>query len=126
MNETTTLIMVIALSVGVNGVDAVVEALKALMPQNAIINIVDKVIDYAKIGVGKAEQLYLINESTGDDRKEEATKFVYDSLEFAGIEVTDQVKAIVDGCIEAAVLGLGHSGELLSIDGVLEETYNGE
>ena len=109
---------------GVQGANTLVDALKAIFPQNAIISIVDKIIDYAEIGVAKAEQLYKINEITGDDRKPEAIKFVYESLELAGIEVTEQVKAIVDGCIEAAVLGLGHSVELISVEARSE--YNGE
>lgn len=105
---------------GVQGANTLTDALKAIFPQNAVINIVDKIIDYAEIGVAKAEQLYKINEITGDDRKPEAIKFVYESLELAGIEVTEQVKAVVDGCIEAAVLGLGHSAE------VAAESYNEE
>lgn len=113
-----------ALLTGVKGVDGLTEALKAIFPQNAAISIIDKIIDYTKIGVEKAEQLYKINEITGDDRKPEAIKFVYESLELAGIELTDQVKAIVDGCIEAAVLGLGHSAELISTETASE--YNGE
>lgn len=106
---------------GVKGANELTDALKAIFPQSAVINIVDKIIDYAQIGVEKAEQLYKINEITGDERKLEAENFVYQSLELGGIEVTDQVKAIVDGCIEAAVLGLGHN----PADVVLESS-NGE
>lgn len=106
---------------GVKGANELTDALKAIFPQSAVINIVDKIIDYAQIGVEKAEQLYKINEITGDERKLEAENFVYQSLELAGIEVTDQVRAIVDGCIEAAVLGLGHS-----VADVVLESSNGE
>lgn len=113
-----------AANIGVQGVNSLVDTLKVIFPQNVAISIVDKIIDYAQIGVSKAEQLYKINEITGDDRKPEAIKFVYESLELAGIEVTDQVKAVVDGCIEAAVLGLGHSVELASVE--VAESYNGE
>lgn len=109
---------------GIKGVDGLTEALKAIFPKNAAISIIDKIIDYAKIGVKKAEQLYYINEITGDQRKDEALKFVYQSLEIVGIEITPEVKAIVDGCIEAAVLALGHSSELISVETGSE--YNGE
>lgn len=95
--------------VGIKGVNGLTEALKTIFPQNAAISLIDKIIDYAQIGVEKAEQLYYINEITGDQRKEEALNFVYQSLELAGIEVTPQIEAVVEGCIEAAVMGLGHS-----------------
>ena len=113
-----------AVLTGVKGVDGLTDALKAIFPQNAAISIIDKIIDYAKIGVQKAEQLYYINEITGDQRKQEALKFVYEALEIAGIEVTPEVKAVVDGCIEAAVLALGHSMEFISVEAGSE--YNGE
>ncbi len=96
-------------NIGINGADSVVEVLKGIFPKNAAINIVDKVIEYAKIGVSKAEQLYLISEIGKDDRKTEAIKFTLDSLGLAGIEITPQIEAIVNGCVEAAVLGLGHN-----------------
>ena len=39
-------------------------------------------------------------------RKEEATKLVYQFIEAAGIEIDDDLKKIVDGAIEAAVFAL--------------------
>ncbi len=107
---------------GIKGVNSLADALKVIFPQNAAISIVDKIIDYAQIGVEKAEQLYYINEITGEQRKQEAINFVYQSLELAGIEVTPEVKVIVDGCIEAAVLGLGHRLEEVTYPPALIET----
>lgn len=101
------------LTVDVKGLNSITDALKAMFPNVEAVKVIDKIVDYAEIGVAKAEQLYKIHQIEGDQRKAEATKFVYDNLEMAGIEITDQIKAIVDGCIEAAVLGLGHKPEAL-------------
>jgi hypothetical protein len=90
------------------GADTVTDVLKAAFPTSLIANIADKVIDYAQIGVQKAEQLYIINQISGDGRKAEASKFVYDALTLAGIERNAAIDKIVDGAIEAAVLALGH------------------
>lgn len=89
--------------------DAITDILKAAFPASAVVNIVDKVIDYAKVGAQKAEQLYIINTISKDERKEEATKFVYEALEIAGVERTAAIEKIVDGAVEAAVLTLGHT-----------------
>lgn len=91
------------------GADTITDILKMAFPTSAVVNVVDKVIDYAKVGVQKAEQLYIINTISKDERKEEATKFVYEALELAGIERTAAIDKIVDGAVEAAVLTLGHT-----------------
>lgn len=95
--------------VGIAGADQITDILKAVFPNNAVVNIADKIIDYGVIGVKKAEQLYHINEITGDERKAEAEKFVYDALLLAGVERTPAIDKIVDGSVEAAVLALGHA-----------------
>lgn len=92
-----------------DGADTITDILKMAFPTSAVVNVVDKVIDYAKVGVQKAEQLYIINTISKDERKEEATKFVYEALEIAGIERTAAIDKIVDGAVEAAVLALGHA-----------------
>ena len=97
---------------GLSGINNVTDALKSMFPQNIAIGLVDKIIDYAEIAVNRAEQLYHINEIAGGDRKQEAVNFTYQSLGLAGIEVTPEIRAIVDGCVEAAVLSIGHYVEL--------------
>ena len=54
-----------------------------------------------------AEQLYKIHQIQKDARKEEATRFVYEALELAGVEITPAIQKIVDGSIEAAVNAMG-------------------
>ena len=73
-----------------------------------LVIVVDKVIDYAEIGVAEAEQLYRVNDITKDERKQAAIEFVYQSLRLAGYELTPELEKITAGAIEAAVLGLGH------------------
>jgi hypothetical protein len=105
INTTTTL----QVAEGVlNGADTITDILKAAFPLNPIATIADKIIDYAKIGVAKAEQLYIIDTITGPERNAEAKQFVYDALANAGIERTAAIDKIVDGAVEAAVLMLGH------------------
>jgi hypothetical protein len=91
-----------------SGADTITDILKAAFPLNPIAAIADKIIDYAKIGVAKAEQLYIIDTITGPERNAEAKQFVYDALANAGIERTAAIDKIIDGAVEAAVLMLGH------------------
>ena len=85
------------------GADAITEILKLVLPSNVVVNIADKIIDYALVGVKKAEQLYLTNEIGKEERKVEAIKFVSDALELSGIEKTGTIESLIDGAIEAAV-----------------------
>jgi hypothetical protein len=95
----------------VNGADTITDILKAAFPTSAIAGIADKIIDYARIGVEKAEQLYYINEITGDQRKAEAIRFVHDALKLANIETTPAIEKIIDGAVEAGVYALGHAAQ---------------
>lgn len=97
-----------SISVGLDSADEITDMLKAAFPANFFINIADKVIDYAKIGVAQAEQLCRINDIARDDRKQAATDFVYQSLRLSGYEITPEIEKITAGAIEAAVMGLGH------------------
>ena len=110
-------------STGLSGADQITDVLKEIFPANGIVNIVDKIVDYAKVGVQKAEQLYKINQIDKDARKEEATRFVNEALELAGVEITPAIQKIVDGSIEAAVNAMSHDYITLET-GVLVEEKN--
>jgi hypothetical protein len=97
---------------GIDGVNRMTDALQTMFPQSMAVNMVDKIIEYAKIAVERAEQLCHIDKIEAADRKEEAVKFVIQSLELAGFKVTSQLKEVVEGSIEAAVMGLGHFKEI--------------
>ena len=79
--------------------DHVVDTLQEFFPEVPVITVIDKVIGWAQ----KATEAAEIEEG---QRKEEATKLVYQFIEAAGIEIDDDLKKIVDGAIEAAVFAL--------------------
>lgn len=105
---------------GVLGVaDQVTDALKAAFPNSAAVNMVDRVIDYAAVGVKQAEQLAHTNEIERDKRKEKAVEWTRNALKAAGYEITPEVEKIIAGSVEAAVLAMGHSLDALdSTEGV--------
>lgn len=84
------------------------DSLKTIMPDNPAVNMIDKILDWAYIGVEQAEQLYLIGRIKGDERKAAAIDFIRESLNLAGIEITPSIEKIIDGAVEASVLALGH------------------
>ena len=66
----------------------------------------EKIKMWVTVAVEAAEQLYKTSKIEEGQRKEEATKLVYQFIEAAGIEIDDDLKKIVDGAIEAAVFAL--------------------
>lgn len=96
---------------GMAGADKLTDALRVVFPGFLPLTIADKVIDYAKLGVEKAEQLYRTESIGKDKRKESATEFVEQALDLAQVEVTPQIRQLIDQSIEAAVFALKHAGE---------------
>lgn len=93
-------------SITVSAMDTVTETLKTLFPAAPGLNVIDKILDYAYRAVASAEQMYKASQIPEEKRKDEATKLVYAFLKAAGIEVTDELKPVVDGAIEASVYAL--------------------
>lgn len=96
----------------VDALYTITETLQTLFPKSAALNIVDRVLTYADKAVENAEQLYLTSQIPAGQRKEEATKLVYQFLANSGVEVTEELKPIVDGAIEAAVYVLPKTHEV--------------
>lgn len=92
-------------STGLDAADKVIDSLQSFIPNAPYLSIADKIIEYAQKGYEYAEQLNNIGKiGKGEEKKQAATTYVYNALRLAGIDVDDeQVKAIVDGSIEAAV-----------------------
>lgn len=86
--------------------ETVVDTLQEFFPEVPVITVIDKVIGWAQKATEAAEQLYKTSKIEEGQRKEEATKLVYQFIEAAGIEIDDDLKKIVDGAIEAAVFAL--------------------
>jgi hypothetical protein len=90
-------------------VDQVFDTIKPFLPNVPAIGVIDKVLEYTKIGVNKAEQLYYIRQIQADQRKQEAKNFILDVLKLAKIDVTPELDKVIDGAIEASVMALGHT-----------------
>ena len=103
-------------SAGVKGADEVVEALQVIYPQSSALELADKVIGYAEIAVKRAEQLLHINLITPSDRKGEAIQYVKEILMANQVQITPQIERIIDGAIEAAVLGMGHHQNAIALN----------
>ena len=80
--------------------------LATAFPDNGILTLLDRIVQYASEAVKAAEQLYKSQQIEAKDRKDTATQLVYSFITAAGMEITDDLKSIVSGCIEAAVLFL--------------------
>ena len=89
-----------------NTADFVVGGLRTLLPETSAFTVVDKVINYAKQAAEAAEQMYKTSVIEAAERKEAATNIVFDCLRMTGLEITDDIKNVVDSCIEAAVFSL--------------------
>lgn len=93
-------------SMTVSAMDTVTDTLKTLFPATPGLNLIDKILEYASRAVASAEQMYKASQITEEKRKDEATALVYAFLEAAGVTVTEELKPIIDGSIEAAVFAL--------------------
>ncbi|WP_446897401.1 hypothetical protein ACSVC9_10285 [Clostridium sp. LBM24168] len=91
---------------GLQEVKKYTDAAKAIVPGNKFLNILSIVEHYAEIGVGQAQQLNISSQLPADQRKKSAEDYVYSVLQKLGIEVDDNVKAIVSGVIENKVYEL--------------------
>ncbi|MEG1523819.1 MAG: phage holin, LLH family [Clostridia bacterium] len=89
-----------------NTVDAVLDGVKLFVPGNEVLDVIDKIIEWAQKGSEAAEQMYKASKIEKEERNDAAKKLVYDCLAEAGIERTEQINKIVSGMIEAAVLTL--------------------
>lgn len=93
-------------SMTVSAMDTVTDTLKTLFPATPGLNLIDKILEYASRAVASAEQMYKASQISEEKRKDEATALVYAFLEAAGVTVTEELKPIIDGSIEAAVFAL--------------------
>lgn len=94
---------------GLTIANTIVDALKAAMPENKVVSVIDKITGYAQTGVQAAEQLAKSGQITADQRKEEAQKYITTALNMAGIEITPEIQTAIDGAVECAVVTLPKS-----------------
>ena len=84
------------------------EALKPFIKDAVDVNILDKVMAAAHVGVGNAQQLYYVGGLKGDERNAAAQAYIADTLKLANIEITPELQRIINGAVESEVFALGH------------------
>ena len=94
---------------GLSIANTIVDALKTAMPDNKVVNVIDKITDYAQTGVKAAEQLAKSGQISAEARKAEAQKYITTALNMAGIEITPEIQTAIDGAVECAVTALPKS-----------------
>lgn len=97
-------------------INKTLEIIRPFIDDKSSISIVDKICSIASIGVGNAEQLYHIGQLEAGDRKDEAYKYITDSLKLIGVDITPEVDRVIEGAIQAEVLGLGHKSDTIKND----------
>ena len=88
------------------GTGTVVDTLQEFFPEVPAFSLIDRVIGWAQKAAEAAEQLYKTSKIEEAQRKDEATRLVYEFIAAAGVELDGDMKKIVDGAIEAAVFAL--------------------
>lgn len=94
----------------ISALSAFVKAAAAVLPSHYF-TIVSIVLDAASAATQEAEHLYMMNLLSKEERNEYAQKLIVDVLQTAGIDVTEQVQQIIDGCIAAICMLMPHGLE---------------
>ncbi|MDD3224105.1 MAG: hypothetical protein PHX70_05260 [Clostridium sp.] len=85
------------------GADSIISVAKEIEPLNKSIDVLDVVTKEALKGVNRAEQLYISYQIPADQRKEKATELIIAALKVAGINITDDIKTVIDGYIDDVI-----------------------
>lgn len=92
----------------IDAMAAAVAAVYKVLPHKESEDIVEKIAKAAVKGAEMAEAAWKAGKLPKEERNAYAKKWIADTLFEAGIEITDQVKAIIDGAIEATCMILPH------------------
>lgn len=92
----------------INAMAAAVTAVYNVFPHKETEDIVEKVAKAAIKGAEMAEAAWKAGKLEKEDRNAYAKRWIADALFEGGIEVTDQVRAIIEGAIEATCMILPH------------------
>lgn len=99
---------------------ALVNAVAAVLPSSQFAKAI-LVLKAASDAAQKAEQLYLMGQLPKDERNEYAQLLIAQSLEQAGVSVTEQIQEIIDGCIAVACMLMPHGKTPSIAEGELTE-----
>ena len=86
---------------------AVIEALYKLVPSKTL-KVIKTVLNAAVDATEFAEQAWLAGNLSREERNPKAKELAREMLEKAGIEVTSQIEAIINGVIEMTCMVLPH------------------
>lgn len=92
----------------INAVAAAAKAVYNVLPGKEKVKELDTVVDVAVKAAEMAEKAWKMGSLEKEERNAYAKKLVAEALAEAGIEITDQVKMIIDGAIEATCMILPH------------------
>ena len=94
------------------------DAIAAVLPSSHF-PIVATVLRAASAATQQSEKLYLMGELPKNERNEFAQLLIAEVLRDAGIEVTEQVQEIIDGCIAVVCMLMPHGVEPVVPEGEL-------
>ena len=97
---------------------ALCDAIAGVLPSSQF-PIVATVLRAASDATQQAEKLYLMGELPKAERNEYAQLLIAEVLRDAGIDVTDQVQEIIDGCIAVVCMLMPHGVEPIVPEGEL-------
>ena len=86
---------------------ALCSAIADVLP-SSYFSTVAAVLSAASDATQKAEQLYIIGDLPKEERNSYAQKLIVNVLRDAGVEVTEQVQQIIDGCIAVVCMLMPH------------------
>lgn len=89
---------------------ALCDAIAGVLPSSQF-PIVARVLKAASDATQQAEKLYLIGDLPKEERNDYAQLLIADVLRGAGIDVTDQMQEIIDGCIAVVCMLMPHGVE---------------
>lgn len=92
----------------INALANAAAAVYKVFPGRKELKDVQTVVNAAVKGAELAEQAWKLGSIEAEERNAYAKKLVADALAEAGINVTDQVRMIIDGAIEATCMILPH------------------
>ncbi|WP_195985397.1 hypothetical protein [Clostridium sp. D33t1_170424_F3] len=84
-------------------VNSAFDTIKPFLPAHPAVSIIEAILGLAETGVNSAERLYKTATIDAEQRQAEATDFVLNALTAAGVEVTPEIKKVIDGAIVGAV-----------------------
>lgn len=85
------------------GTNETIRKVEKVIPLSPALFVTDKIIEWAQVAVNFADQIYNSGKIEKEQRKDEALCFLRNAVISSGMEITPEIKEIIDGSIEACV-----------------------